>query len=137
MTSGLQMTAGGVLADMAIVAVPANGKIDITMSGGLAGSHTDVVGDVIGYFTAGTGGSKYHAVNATRVLDTRQDNAPVVAYGVRSSGCGNVVADDATLILNLDVTQGDPGASASPTRPAPPHPGRPPSTGTPVRRSRH
>ncbi|WP_327010639.1 LamG domain-containing protein [Dactylosporangium sp. NBC_01737] len=109
MTSGLQMTAGGVLADMAIVAVPANGKIDITMSGGLAGSHTDVVGDVIGYFTAGTGGSKYHAVNATRVLDTRQDNAPVVAYGVRSSGCGNVVADDATLILNLTVTQGGSG----------------------------
>ncbi|MEU0561545.1 LamG domain-containing protein [Dactylosporangium sp. NPDC006015] len=103
--SGLQLTTGVVLADLAIVAVAGNGKIDITMQGGVGS--TDVVGDVVGYFAAGTSGSKYHAVSATRLLDTRQDNTPVAAFGVRSIGQGpNVIADDATLVLNFTVTQG-------------------------------
>jgi hypothetical protein len=67
--SNLQFAKDRTTAEMAIVPVGTDGKIDIYDSGG---SSTDVVGDVSGYFTAGTSGEKYHAINATRLIDTRR-----------------------------------------------------------------
>ncbi len=87
------------IAGMAIVPVGTNGKIDLHAwgSGG-----ADVVGDVSGYFTAGTGGETYHAIGATRMIDTRQGSQPMPAFGTLAVAQGNtVIALGPTLIINV------------------------------------
>ncbi|MGH7778191.1 MAG: hypothetical protein ACREPI_13600, partial [Candidatus Dormibacterales bacterium] len=90
-------------ADMAIVPVGTDGKIDIY--DGEAAS-TDVIGDVSGYFTVGTSGEKYHAISATRLIDTRNSRA-VAGGGTLTVTPGAVaVAPSPDLVLNFTVTQG-------------------------------
>lgn len=92
------------VAEMAIVPVGANGKIDLH-AGGTGG--TDVVGDVSGYFTAGTAGEVYHAIGATRMIDTRQGSQPVPAGGTLTVAQGNTVAAvNPTLVINVTVVDG-------------------------------
>jgi hypothetical protein len=85
------------ISELAIVPVGSDGKIDIYN----AGHSTDVVGDVLGYFTAGTGGQTYHAIAATRLIDTRKTKA-VAADGTLAITPGaTVVAPSPTLMLNI------------------------------------
>jgi subtilase family serine protease len=101
--SNLQFAKDRTTAEMAIVPVGADGKIDIYDNGG---SSTDVVGDVSGYFTVGTSGEKYHAINATRLIDTRESKA-VAADGTLTVTPGAaVVAPDADLVLNVTPADG-------------------------------
>jgi hypothetical protein len=84
-------------AEMAIVPVGADGKIDIHV----LNASTDVVGDVSGYFTAGTTGEKYRAIALTRLVDTRSTEA-VAAGGTLAVAQGAaVVAPDPTMVLNV------------------------------------
>jgi hypothetical protein len=88
------------VAVMAIVPVGADGKIDI-WEGGSTGT-IDMVGDVSGYFTAGTSGEKYHTIGATRMIDTRQGSQPVPAHGTLTVAQGNtVIALGPTLVINV------------------------------------
>ena len=104
--SGLQFTASTDIAQMAIVPVATNGKIDIFNTGG-NNAAIDLLGDVVGYFTAGTSGEKYHAVNASRMLDTRIDNTPLTSQSIRTLAQPSTVSAAApTLVTNITVTDG-------------------------------
>jgi hypothetical protein len=103
--SNLQFNTATV-AEMAIVPVGADGKIDIHAGG--TGS-TDVVGDVSGYFTKGTAGEKYHAIAPTRLIDTRSTKA-VAADGTLAVAEGpTVVAPAADLVLNVTAVESTTG----------------------------
>jgi hypothetical protein len=95
--SNIIFQASTTIAEMAIVPVGTNGKIDIYFYGSGTKS-TDVVGDVAGYFTAGTAGEKYHAISPTRVVSSgsvAKDGTLAVTPG------STVVAPDPTLVLNV------------------------------------
>jgi hypothetical protein len=93
------------VAEMAVVPVGADGKIDI-WEGGSTGT-IDVVGDVSGYFTVGTTGEAYHAISATRMIDTRQNGQPVPSDGTLAVAQGNaVIAANPTLELNITAVGG-------------------------------
>jgi hypothetical protein len=100
--SGIQFGTS-TIASMAIVPIGANGKIAIyNGSGGAA----HIVADAVGYFTTDPGGQKYHAINSTRMIDTRQDGGPVAADATKKVAQGNtVIANNPTLILVVTVAQ--------------------------------
>lgn len=101
-TSGLTFSAGQTHANLAIVPVGADGKIDLYFHGS---NSTDVIGDVAGYFIAGTGGQKYHPVFANRMLDTRDDTERVAANTPTPALEGTSLYPlSVTLITNLTVT---------------------------------
>ncbi|WP_213453191.1 LamG domain-containing protein [Rhizomonospora bruguierae] len=103
-TSAMQYPAGQTTSSMVIVPLGTNGKIAIYEHGT---GKTDLLADVAGYFTTGTNGQKYHAINPTRLLDTRRDGTPVAANGLKKVAQGNtVIALDPSLVLNITVTQG-------------------------------
>jgi hypothetical protein len=105
-TSGLQFGTTAI-AGMAIVPVGADGKIDIHDSG----SSTDVIGDVSGYFTAGTAGEAYRAIALTRLVDTRTSKA-VAAGGTLAVTPGSlIVAPQQTPVANVTVTGGSSGGN--------------------------
>jgi hypothetical protein len=96
--SGLQFTTAGALSNMSIIPVAANGKIDIFNNAG----STDVIGDVVGYFTTGTTGQKYHSIAFARMIDTRQTTGAVPAGTIVRVAQGNtVIALNPTLITNI------------------------------------
>lgn len=98
--SGLQFTTGQNISGLAIVPVGTNGKIDIWNGGA-----TDLIIDAVGYFTPGTSGQKYHALPATRMIDTRQTGGPVTNRATLPVSQGNtVVAANPTLVLNMTAT---------------------------------
>ena len=101
-TSGLTFSAGQTNALFAIVPVGADGKIDVYFHG--AGT-TDVIGDVAGYFIAGTGGQKYHPVWSNRMLDTRNSSQPAPSYVPTPASEGTALYPlSVSLITNLTVT---------------------------------
>lgn len=67
--SNLNFAKNQTVANMVIVPVGADGKVDF-YNGGSTGS-ADAIADVAGYFTAGTSGAKYHALGPVRLIDTR------------------------------------------------------------------
>jgi hypothetical protein len=90
------------IAEMAIVPVGADGKIDIYD----AVTGTDVVGAVLGYFTAGTTGEAYRAIASTRLIR----RAAVPAGGTLGVAQGStVVAPSPTLLLNVTALEGSAG----------------------------
>lgn len=101
--SGLQFPIDAPAAAMAIIPIGANGKIAIYKH---LGGDAHIIADVVGYFAPGTSGQKYHAINATRMIDTRQDGGPIPAQTTKKVSQGNtVIANAPTLILNVTVTQ--------------------------------
>jgi hypothetical protein len=102
--SGLQFTAGQDISGLTIVPVGTNGKIDL-WNGGTTGSSTNLIVDAVGYLTPGTTGQKYHALPATRMIDTRQTGGPVTNRATLPVAQGNtVVAANPTLVLNMTAT---------------------------------
>jgi hypothetical protein len=95
--STTQFYTGNNVTVLEILPVGSNGKIDIY--NGSSGT-TDLIGDVTGYFMAGTSGQKFHAIGGNRLI------APVaVASGATqaiSTGT-SVVALQPTLVLNIGV----------------------------------
>lgn len=100
--SGIQFGTS-TIASMAIVPIGANGKIAVYNGGGGA---AHIVGDAVGYFTTEPSGQKYHAINSTRMIDTRQDGGAVATGATKKVAQGNtVIANNPTLILVVTVAQ--------------------------------
>ena len=101
--SNLNFGAGQTAANMVIVPVGEDGKVDFN-DGGLSGS-TDAIADIAGYFTAGTTGAKYHTLGPVRLLDTRIGEgetsvSPIAGKGTLTLG---LPASYSAVIANLTV----------------------------------
>jgi hypothetical protein len=99
--SQLQYTTGLSISQLDVVPVT-NGTITIFNTG----ASTDIIGDVGGYFRAGSSFQKYRPIGAARLIDTRNTGTPVAAGGTLSIPQGNtVIAATPTIILNVTITQ--------------------------------
>jgi hypothetical protein len=106
--SGLQFQLTASMTGLAIVHVASNGDIDVS-NGYSTTNSVDVIGDVIGYFTAGTAGASYHVIDPVRMIDTKASNAPIAANGTQAFPAGSpITAPSPTLASNL---QGKPAAT--------------------------
>jgi PKD repeat protein len=72
-TSSSNFVAGQTVANLVIVPVGADGKVDLTNS---SDGRTNLVADVVGYFRT-AGGSTYVPLAPSRFLDTRTSSGPV------------------------------------------------------------
>ncbi|HEY3751532.1 MAG TPA: PKD domain-containing protein [Pseudonocardiaceae bacterium] len=99
-TSSSNFVTGQTVADLVIVPVGADGKVDLF--NGSPGT-TDLVADVVGYFQA-KGGDTYVPMAPSRAFDTRQ-SAPI---GARKSVDEPSLPDDLSggVVMNLTVTGG-------------------------------
>jgi hypothetical protein len=104
--SGVQFGTSAI-ADLAIVPVGPDGKIDIRSNQSSANS-TDLVGDVVGYFTSGTAGEAYRAAAFKREFNTGSGSPPSVASGGTEtfSTSGWVTAPSPTMIVSLIAIPG-------------------------------
>jgi hypothetical protein len=100
-TSGLQYQATNPSAVLALVPVSSTGKISLYSL-----RQADVLIDVMGYFTIGTNGQKYHTLPATRMIDTRTDGGAMATNSTKNVGQPiTIVADKPVLMLTLTVTE--------------------------------
>jgi hypothetical protein len=106
--SNVNFTKGTTVANLAVIPVGANGKIDLFNFSGVS----QVIGDVAGYIVAGTptASGSLKAVAPSRIVDTRRKlgaSAPGtnVAITVTVAGHGGVPAGAAAVVLNLTVTK--------------------------------
>jgi subtilase family serine protease len=72
-SSTINFNGGDIKANGVTVALSATGSLSATYMS-FAGNTTDLVFDVTGFFTSGTTGATYHAIDPARLLDTRYDN---------------------------------------------------------------
>jgi hypothetical protein len=110
LASNLNFVPGQTVANRVVVKVGAGGSVDFYDAAG----HTDVVADVAGWFSDGTGpagGSLFVGVTPARILDTRagQSLGPNSIRVVSIAGQGGVPATNATVpptavVLNVTVT---------------------------------
>jgi hypothetical protein len=99
--SSTQFYAGDSATVLNILPVGSNGKIDIYNG---SGGTTDLIGDVTGYFMAGTSGQKFHAIGGSRLIDTRNSGGAVASGAILPVSTGtSVVALRPTLVLNIAV----------------------------------
>lgn len=68
--SNLNLPAGDVRANLAVVKVGTEGRISIANSSG----STDLIADLVGYYAPGPSGARFHAMAPTRVLDSRPES---------------------------------------------------------------
>lgn len=106
--SNLNFSAGQTIANMVIVPVGADGKVDFYNG---SGGPTDVIADVAGYFTGGSAGAKYYALGPDRIVDTRLG---LGTSGPGSLGAGGVLglpvpAGAKAILANLTVAQSTTG----------------------------
>jgi hypothetical protein len=109
--SSLNWAPGQTIPNAVTVKVGTGGQVSVFNQVGNA----NVIFDVVGYFTAGTG-HLFHPVNPARVLDTRPAPNQVGPYttpwpaatnrDVQISGNGGVPAGAAAALLNVTVTGG-------------------------------
>jgi subtilase family serine protease len=101
--SNLNFSTNQTIANMVIVPVGADGKVDFYNGAGA----TQVIADVAGYFSAGTSGAVYHALGPDRIVDTRLGLGTASASPVPANGVLTLpIQGSATAILaNLTVAQ--------------------------------
>ena len=117
-TSNLNWAAGDEIANLVVVPVGPDGKINV-LNGGWAPTH--VVADVFGYYSDSAAGSTFTAVDPARMLDTRQGigrpgNDKVPAGGTVSlqvAGVNGVPQGVKAVVLNVTVTSADGGGHLS------------------------
>jgi hypothetical protein len=103
LVSNLNFSTNQTIANMVIVPVGEDGKVEFYNGGGA----THLIADIAGYFSAGTAGAKYHALGPDRIMDTRValgagSTAPVPGNGTY----GLPIRGGVTAILaNLTVAQ--------------------------------
>ena len=104
--SNINFTAGATIANLVTVRVGAGGAIDLFNLFG----RTDLVADVVGYFTPGTG-DPFVALGPSRVLDSRIGTGgyttpwgPGQTRALAVGGVSPVPADATAVVLNLTVT---------------------------------
>ncbi|HEX5115120.1 MAG TPA: PKD domain-containing protein [Pseudonocardiaceae bacterium] len=101
-TSNVNYVTGQTVANLVIVPVGADGKVDLF--NGSTGT-LDLVADVTGYFH-GQGGDDYVPVTPTRALDTRTIHEPVPPRVINGSGTDIRIAPPQAdaVVVNLTVT---------------------------------
>ncbi|MBI2703859.1 MAG: S8 family serine peptidase [Actinobacteria bacterium] len=109
LASSLNWTAGQTIANAVTVKVSASGRIAIYNPTGA----TDVIIDVVGYFTAGSG-KRFHAASPRRIQDSRPSGPPVGPYSspwgpgttrdVQVGGVAIVPAGADSALVNMTVT---------------------------------
>lgn len=110
-TTTVSFSAGQAIGAMSIIPVnTSNGRIDVYNA---SGGTTDVIADVVGYFTPGTTGQKYHPLDATRLFDTRLNNDPLKTNEARPLPQSVISAVNPTLVINLTATQETGGGNLS------------------------
>ncbi len=85
-TSTLNISAGATVANGVTVALK-SGKLEAVWCG-TAGSSANVIFDVTGYFTAGSGGLHYYAISPARYLDSSTNKG---LSGVFTSGTARIL----------------------------------------------
>jgi hypothetical protein len=103
LTTAVSTGPDGTSSAMSIVPVGADGAIDL-YNAGATGSSVDVVGDVSGYFTTGTGGEFYHAIAPVRMSDTRQSGGALTPNSDTYYTETAVDAVDPTIVANVTET---------------------------------
>jgi hypothetical protein len=104
---------GQTIPNLAIVKIGANGAIRFA---NFVGS-VDVIVDVVGYFDP-TGGSRFHAINPTRVLDSRVPTGlsgpwgPGITRVLGVAGGHERPASATGLVANVTATAGTAGSSS-------------------------
>ena len=103
LASNLNFTAGQTVPNMVFCKLGADGGLQVYNSGG----QTQVVIDVLGYFST-SDGTRLVPLSPARVIDTRTTNAPLVAGTVMElelAGVAGVPKEGAdSVVLNLTVT---------------------------------
>lgn len=95
--SSTQFYTGDTVTVLNILPVGSNGKIDIYNG---SGGTIDLIGDVTGYFMAGTSGQKLHTIGGNRLISP----AAMASGGTLAISTGtSVVALRPTLVLNIGV----------------------------------
>jgi len=111
-TSNVNFTKGETVPNSAIIPVGTGGAISFT-NGGTETGPTDLIVDISGYFTAGTGGLVYHAAYPDRVMDTRNGAGKIAKGATRTLSLdipGTLLPQAQAVISNLTVTNpGGPG----------------------------
>ncbi|QMU73025.1 protease pro-enzyme activation domain-containing protein [Streptacidiphilus sp. P02-A3a] len=91
------------VAGLAIVPLGTNGQISVKVAGS-----TQVIADVFGYFTLGTGGASFTGVTPTRLLDTRSSSPVAAGHMVTLQITGNpkitIPSGIKAVVLNITVT---------------------------------
>ncbi|MER5639590.1 S53 family peptidase [Kitasatospora sp. NPDC002227] len=105
LASNLNWTTGQVVPNAVIVPIGSDGRIELY--NGSWGS-MDVVVDIAGYFSPTATGGKFHAVNPTRQIDTRQGhgaltNNQLLTVGLTAPNL-RVPAEATSAVLNVTVT---------------------------------
>jgi hypothetical protein len=105
--SNITFIGGETYQDTVIIPVGSDGKVKFYNG---SAQPIDLVGDLSGYFTTATTGKYYHALDGTRITDTRQTTS-IAANATRNiADPVSVVADDPALVVNVTVTgPGNPG----------------------------
>ncbi len=111
--SNLNFGAGETIPNLVIVKVGAGGKISFANAVG----GVDVILDVVGYFDP-TAGSRFHAINPTRILDDRVGQGLSGAWGpnqtralpVAGVAGTNVPVGATGLVANVTATNGTAGS---------------------------
>jgi hypothetical protein len=107
-SSTLNFPVGDDRANAVTVALGSGGTLSVTYATSSSSATTHVVFDVTGYFTPDTSGATYHAVNPTRLLDTRDGtglSGVFTSHVARTFTVTSVVPSTATAVTgNLTVT---------------------------------
>ena len=110
-SSTLNFPLGDNRANGVTVALGVGGTLSATYVSASSSARTQVIFDVTGYFTPDASGSTYHALNPTRLLDTRTGNGLAGAFHAnlartfQVTGRGGVPAGATAVTGNLTVTQ--------------------------------
>jgi hypothetical protein len=109
-SSTLNFPLGDDRANAVTVALGAGGTLSVTYAAPILGPTAQVIFDVTGYFTPDISGATYHALNPTRLLDSRYGtglSGAFSSHGARSfQVTGSVVPAGAVAVTgNLTVTQ--------------------------------
>jgi hypothetical protein len=107
-TSNLNFVAGQSVPNLAVIPVGAGGKVSIYNFDG----NTDVIGDVVGYYTApgvSVGGGLFHAMAPQRFLDTRPeaDHATMTdgqSVFTQITGRAGIPGDALGVVANVTAT---------------------------------
>jgi hypothetical protein len=108
--STLNFPAGDIRANNLTVKVNSDGTIGIVYIGAYTGGTTDVLLDITGYYTHGSG-AQFHPLNPTRILDSRTPTGiagPIPAQSARTLAVwtvGNVPTGAIAISANLTITQ--------------------------------
>jgi hypothetical protein len=102
--SNINFGAGQTMPNTVMIPVGKDGIVDF-FNGAISGS-TDVIADIAGYYTSGTGGDVYHPLGPVRVVDTRIGEGESSTAPIGAKGTLNLTLPSAykAVIANLTVT---------------------------------